>query len=372
MKVLIVGEYSAFAKNLALGINRLADHEAIVFAYEDSFKKINQDGLSYTYYSPTSIKLFGIQVPHTAWIKGFMQFLSFKKTIKKYKDYFDVIFIINGTFIRKQSVFIKALFSLKDLDYVSNKGTKIFLSACGGDPVFYKHAHTDAKLIYGFGGTNTDLPKARLEIENELKKKIVGVIPMSYQYAQAYRIYGQGYNLLPSIHLPFDLSSVKVKKNYDVNRKILLFNGALRPNKGVRFINEAVDRLEKKYSDRIVVSKIRLPYDKYLEYLPEIDLFIDNCIDPDYGMSGISAMAAGCVVFSGNEPGSSEEVGFDSNPVINLKPDVDQIFTSIERFILNPELIEQVGIQSRKHVEKYHECSYIAKLYCDTFQNANK
>ncbi len=372
MKVLIVGEFSAFAKNLALGINRLPDHEAIVFAYEDSFKKINQDGRSYTYYTPTNIRLFGFNIPRTAWIKGWRQYLRFKKTLKEFKGYFDVIFIINGFFLRKETVHTKALFSLRDIDYVSSNEAKIFLSACGGDPVFYKHAHTDAKLIYGFGGTNTDLPKSRLEIEKELKNKIVGVIPMSYQYAQAYRIFGKDYNLLPSIHLPFDISSVKVKKNYDINKKILLFNGALRANKGVRYIEEAVSILEKKYSDRIIVSKKRLPYDKYLEYLPEIDLFIDNCIDPDYGMSGISAMAAGCVVFSGNEPGSTEEVGFDSNPVVNLRPDVNQIVQSIERFILNPELIEQVGKQSRKHIEKYHECSYVAKLYCDTFQSAVK
>ena len=48
MKIIIIGEYSSFSKNLSEGFRTLG-HECFVFSWGDGFKKIEQDGeYSYT------------------------------------------------------------------------------------------------------------------------------------------------------------------------------------------------------------------------------------------------------------------------------------------------------------------------------------
>ena len=42
MRILIIGEYSAFARNLSSGLKNL-DHTVLVFSWGDGFKEIKQD-----------------------------------------------------------------------------------------------------------------------------------------------------------------------------------------------------------------------------------------------------------------------------------------------------------------------------------------
>jgi len=61
-------------------------------------------------------------------------------------------------------------------------------------------------------------------------------------------------------------------------------------------------------------------------------------------------------------------VGFDNIPVVGLSPDVDEIVQKVEHFIKNPHDIEIYGKASISHVRKYHDCNYVAQLYCNSFQ----
>ena len=52
MKILIIGDFSSFSKNLSAGFNSLG-HECFVFSWGDGFKKISQDNNSYMISTPT-------------------------------------------------------------------------------------------------------------------------------------------------------------------------------------------------------------------------------------------------------------------------------------------------------------------------------
>ena len=368
MNILILGEFSAFAKNLALGINKLGGHDVVVVCDGDGFKSIKQDSNSIVFPTPHNISIFGIQVPKTYKIYGFKNFLKSRKVIKRFNSYFDVVFIINSIFIRDYLELTSPYFSVKDLHYVCKDGAKVFMSACGGDLPFFSFAVMDKR----FSTVYSTVPNRRFfERKEKLASEVVdGVIPMSYQYAESYRQYGSEFNLLPAIQLPFDVDSVPTKDFTISPEKIVLFNGALRATKGTFFIDEALRVLINKYGDRIIIRNDRLPYEQFIQTLHEFDLYIDLCTDYDYGMSAIAAMSAGCVVFSGNEVETAKEFGItESIPVVSISPNIQDIVEKISRFVDKPEEINKVGKMSRQFVEKYHECSSVAKQYINQFSS---
>lgn len=367
MNILILGEFSAFAKNLALGINKLGGHNVVVVCDGDGFKSIKQDSNSIVFPIPHNISLFGIQVPKTYKIYGFKNFLKSRKVVKRFNSYFDVVFIINSIFIRDYLELSSPFFSVKDLRFVCKNNAKIFMSACGGDLPFFSFAVSDKR----FATVYSKIPNIKFFARKEsLAKSVVdGVIPMSYQYAESYRQFGKDFALLPAIQLPFDVDSVPTKDFSNITNKIVIFNGALRATKGTKFIDEALKIIIDKYGDRLIIRNDRLPYDQFINTLHEFDLYIDLCTDYDYGMSAIAAMSAGCVVFSGNEKETKVEFGFnDDIPVIPISPDIDDIVNKISYYIENPKEVSIVGKRSHEYVKMYHDCSVVAGKYIDQFK----
>ena len=368
MRVLIIGEFSAFAKNLAKGINLLEGHEAIVFSNEDGFKKIMQDGKSFTYPCVQNVKIFGKSIKGTSFINGCKLYKQFKEDLKPFYHYFDIAFIISYTLLRRENNHCLPRFSIEDIKYAVKDSGKIFLSSCGGDMAFNKFALGDKRFMTVYTDKKILNNHSYIKLENKVKEIVDGVIPMSYQYHEAYRLYGDGFKLLDAIPLPFDYTTVPAKKTFYSKGKIVLFNGALRPTKGTKFINEAIEKICQKYPEKVELRNDRLPYDQFLAFLKQIDIYVDLCTDYDYGMSALAAMAAGCVVLSGNEPETRKCFQDDKIPVVSLTPDVNQIYDALERLITSPSEIEIIGRNSIKYVSEKHSCQLIAARYINVFQ----
>lgn len=368
MNILILGEFSAFAKNLALGINKIGGHNVVVMCNGDSFKNIKQDENSIVFPEPHNITLFGVKIPRTLPFNAFWIYLKSRKSLKKFKSFFDAVFIINCRFIRDDHERTSPYCSIKDIQYICRPGARVIMSACGADLPFFKFAIADKRFstVYVNGIPNEQFYRRK----EELALKIVdGVIPMSYQYAEAYRLYGKDFKLLPAIQLPFDVSSVPVKDFKTQNKQLIVFNGALRPTKGSVFIEKALEIVKQKYGDKIVIINERYPYDVFLRKLKEIDLYVDLCTDYDYGMSALAAMSAGCVVFSGNTRETKLEINLGEEiPVVPISPDVDDIVNKLSYYIDNKDEIVITGKKSREYVERYHECSIVAQKYLNCFK----
>ena len=102
-----------------------------------------------------------------------------------------------------------------------------------------------------------------------------------------------------------------------------------------------------------------------------INIILDDANSYSIAMNGLFSLAKGKIVMGGAEPEGNKELGIDGvNPVINIKLDVDQICSQIEYIIKNKKIIEQLGLESRKFVEKYHNHIDIAKQYEEIFRQA--
>ena len=371
MNILIIGEFSAFAKNLAKGFNRLGGHRIVVISDGDSFKKIEQDNNSIVFPEPHNLSLFGLRIPKTKRISSFFLFLKTRRIVKEYSSYFDAVFLMNVGFIRKNNDLHSPYFTIEEINRMRRDKSAVIMSSCGADLPFFKFAVNDKRFSTVYKDMSITHNPIYAEKEKLALKIVDAVIPMSYQYAEAYRLYGKGFRLLKAIQLPFDNQSVDSSHFYHRD-KIVVFNGSLRPTKGTVFIEEALKIIEDKYSDRVIIRKDRLPYSQFLGLLSEIDLYVDLCTDYDYGMSAIAAMSSGCVVFSGNEPETRREFEIDEIPVVPISPSSEDISMKLSHFIENPDEIERVGSQSKLYVEKYHDCSLVAEKYLRAFNDLLK
>ena len=80
-------------------------------------------------------------------------------------------------------------------------------------------------------------------------------------------------------------------------------------------------------------------------------------------------MAMGKIVMSGAEDEILPTYGESEHPVINIRPDPDQICAQIEHLIMNRDKIPAMGEASRRFVEKTHSHILVAKQFMDAWDS---
>lgn len=370
MKILILGEYSGFVKNLTYGLTQFPDIEIVVFSDGDGFKDIKQDVRNFTYPVYSNSKLYGINIPKTHLLKGINSFLEFKRDIKQFKNYFDIVFLINPEFLRLKYWPFQPLFSIEDINYVMRKTGHIFLSSCGFDTAnirFMKKYRT--QIIDHISS------KYQNYIYRLLNKQAIrvadSVIPVSWIYSQSYREFGNCVKINSTIPLPFKYTDVLYSDNI-VKNTIKIYNGARVKWKGKDYVDKALLIIKSKYGAAVEISEKRMPYNEFLQSLTDTNIYIDQCGD-GYGMAAIIAMAAGCITFTGNSLQNEKEIcSGESIPVIDIQYNVDDIVNKLEWWIAHPELMLKKGKDAREFVEKYHNPKKVAGEYLKLFESTIK
>lgn len=371
MRILIIGEYSGFAKNLSIGLKSLG-HSTLTFTWGDGFKKIKQDDA--VFLDCSNYHIGKIQIRGSWRLKSFLQ--SFRLMHKVYsfdKDYlFDVILVVNAAFLRKQCRFWNPRFSKSMLCHLlkENDMSNIYLSACGNDYVYDSYMRNLEKI------STYEIRKYEAGLTRELgffhyyTEYIKKVIPICYDYAVAYRNspLDKGIKLYTTIPLPIDASNINPSNI--LSERIVIFHGINRPEKGTKIIMQAMYMLKDKYPNEVdILAKGKMPIDEYLKLMSLVNIVIDQCHSYSYGMNALYAMAMGKVVLSGNEPECSQEYGISDIPVINIHPNVNQIYFELEKLILHKEKLVEIGKKTREFIEKFHNPKRIAELYISAFNN---
>ncbi len=348
MKVLLLGEFSGYFKYLKMG---LQDNGVEVdwYASGDSFKKIN--GMNGDIIGNTGVKI---------WDKIlFPLFL-----VSRLKGY-DVVQLVNPWIF---SPWINAYLIKK----LKRNNKLLCVSAVGTDYHVYKYQKQEQRkydyyLLDECKDYDVYYAKRSRYIRDHEKviKYCDAIIPGSYEYALAYQ---DNKKTMPIIHYPIDLTGVRYKRNV-VNGKIVFFHGLSRETfKGTKYIREAMEILKKKYPDDVeIIIDGRMPFDKYLEVMDKANVVLDQCRSYGVGINALIAMAQGKVVLSGAEQGGVED--YENCPVFNITPDSKQIFSVLERIVLQKEKIALWGEQSRGYVEKYHDRKKQAAEYLKVWED---
>jgi glycosyltransferase involved in cell wall biosynthesis len=145
----------------------------------------------------------------------------------------------------------------------------------------------------------------------------------------------------------------------DVNKKkpLIIHSPTAKICKGSNIIVPVIEELKKTLNFEFILlhDKTR---EEVLKIMKEADIFLDQIIVGGYGAAAMEAMSLGkptmCYimkeVFEGGLPADC--------PIINTNP--DNLKEQLVRLIENPQLRNDIGIQSRAFAEKYFDVEIIA------------
>jgi hypothetical protein len=165
-------------------------------------------------------------------------------------------------------------------------------------------------------------------------------------------------------YFPVNISEYKI---YPVlkNTKLRILHAPTDEGyKGTRYINSVMQKLSENYSFDFLIKK-NLSLEELYSEIKISDLIIDQMLVGFYGLFAIESMAFGKPVICYIHPDIWEKIKIDC-PVINANP--DSLYSVLENLSLNPELLRDIGLNSRLYVEKYHNADSIAKDYLSYFK----
>ncbi len=376
MRILIIGEFSSFAKNLSIGFRSLG-HDCFVFSWGDGFKKISQDKRnSYQIKECHYTKGGGPFKYISVRIKNFLEFLKLKRYVRELsrQEKWDSVLIINPVFIKAPLHFWQCRFTEGMVKSLVRNTENIYLSACGGDVPYYEYWGRQRCKFSDIVAAHRDsfLSRKSLRHFKSCTKFIHKVIPTMYCYAQAWResSFSKGVTVLKTIPLPVDCSAYKV--NNVVGDKVLVFHGIIRPiDKGTKYIVDAMEQLQKGYPDIVeCIADGGMPLDEYLEVLDKTNILMDQACADYTGMNGLYGLAMGKVVFAGNIPEMRAEIGEKDIPIINIEPDAGQIYNELAKVVTDKDRIQTLSKASREYIERVHDAKVVARQYVSLFASA--
>lgn len=355
MKILLLGDFSAFHKNLKEGLISLG-HEVTLVSHGDSWKQISND--------------ISLQSPHKG-LRGKLDRKYFRplKLLSQMRGY-DVIQFMNPLQFSQSFNF-----NAKIISYLIKHNKKSFLVAAGDDSFYYQFAPKmrysplpTSKQIDEKNRTQVWEKKKMLRWNTKMANMVNGIIPIMYEYSQGYKKFK---NLKPTIPIPMNINDIKYKENL-IQSKIVIFHGLNRPGfKGTAHIKKAMEIIQERYPEKVeTIIKGNMPLNEYLELLDRTNIIIDQTYSYSYGVNTVYSLAMGKVTLSGCEPECLQEFNIKSCPIINILPDAEQIASMLEELVLHPEKIPEIGKASRKYTEKLHDYKKIAQKYINTWNDA--
>ena len=364
MNILIIGEYSAFAKHLKAGFKKLGCKVTITMT-GDSFKRLKGDKDD-IFYSSKPFSLWGFHFP----LSGTLSALYYNRFIKKelFKKYnnkrIDLIVVINYQFLSNNIFQLGVPISFVD-KHIKN-GTKLIMSICGGDPAT-RYTYPDKIKEWGL-----PLEKVRRDKRySYLLRNANVIIPTTYSYYYAINKYVEYEQfdiekICRAIPIPMTIEKECII-NTCVGRKIVVFHGIIRPQmKGTYFIKPAMERIQAEFPDKVeCICQGGMPYDEYIQLFDRVDILVDQATNNGWGVNAaIGAMKGKCVLVScGKE--NSDNMGISDIPFVEIKRNEDNIYQTLKQLVLNPKEIDRLKTASRVFMEKYCDCAIIASRYLE-------
>lgn len=349
MNILLLGEYSGLHNALRDGLSCFGV-KAVVASDGDSWKNFPTD-INFT--SPFSS---GSNLGRV--FKNIKPFFLLPD-IKKYK----LVQLINPMVLTPRFG-INTVF----VDAVLERANEVFLLGAGPD-AFYNEAQKKFRYSPLPDYKSLDNQGAMLPFETDeykrLNRRILdrakGVLPVAYDlwagYADSPKVH-------PVIPMPVNTDKYLYKPNIP-NTKIIFFHGINQAGyKGSKYIISAIEIMRKRYGDvaEFIVAD-RMPISEYTQVIERANVIIDQALSYSYGMNALISMSMGKVVMSGAEDEIHSIYGSPNHPVINIKPDVDQICDQIASLIKMKTDIPALGEASRAFVERVHSHVVIAEKF---------
>ncbi len=356
MKILLLGEYSNVHATLAEGLRHLG-HQVLLASNGDYWKDYPRD----IDLSRPDHKLGGLCVSY-----------KILKNLHRFRG-FDIVQIINPLFLD-----LKAGKHFYIIDYLLRNNGKLVMGAFGMDyfwvyenitrkPLRYSDFNIDKKLR-----TNKEAvmeiadwicsDKQRLNIY--CANKADAIITGLYEYDVCYRP-----NFPEKTHfIPMPIKTDMERKANPVSNTVKIFIGISKNRsiyKGTDIMLRAAKELKTKYPEKISLKIAEgIPFNKYKQMISDSDILLDQLYSYTPAMNALEAMSQGIVCVGGGEPENYEILGeTELRPILNVTPSYDSVKATLEDFILYPERIYELKLQSIEYIKRHHEYITVAQKY---------
>lgn len=357
MNILLLGNYSGLGSTLKEGLIELGENP-ILAANGDGWKKI--PGADLSLYNNSYRNIFD----------RFIHFGIQPRFDSRFHGYDVVQCPGSDIFLwyAGEKPF-KKIFADNDKVFFNSAGTDYFLY-CAWKNKKYKYNYymydNNPETCWWSNGKSlaSKMMNSRCKYVMHKADGIIPVVP--YEYELPYKDFP---NLRKPIFLPVNTDKIKYKPNVVHDGKVVIFHGINRvKDKGSDYIKEAMNIIQKRYPDDVecIVAE-RMPYNDYLNAISKANIIIDQCKSFGYGINACISLAQGKIVLSGAEKLVVQNMKGDC-PVINIRPDVNQIVYELEELIKKKNDFEELGFNSRKYVEENHNYIKIAQQYLDEWK----
>lgn len=204
---------------------------------------------------------------------------------------------------------------------------------------------------------NVNDEKQRKKI-NEMIKKVNQIVIGS----AAHLIYAPGTKI---IEKAIDLENFPFTGPKNKDKPVIVHAPTNRKIKGTSDVLETVEILKKeglKFEFKLVEGR---RHSEALKDLKNADIVIDQLRAGPFGTLGVESMALGKPVICWRH--KALEHYYPDCPVVNASKKT--LYKVLKKLIINSNLREELGIKSRKYVEKYHDSRIIAQQFIDLYNS---
>lgn len=370
-KILLLGEASNFHRCLAIGLRRMG-HQVTIASAGSGWMKIARD-------IDLSRKCKGKLGGLCLWLKA----LKYAKFDLKG---FDIVSVIGNAFIE-----LKPNRTARIFDIIRRNNKCVIYNYLGTDPAY---------IDYCFGKTSAlrynewQVDGAPTEYAMSASKKLAewdapalralcdkfytdtdGTIAALYEYYQvaATKV---APDRLAYGGIPIDCKSIAPSYIPETPEKVKLMIAIHRnrmKEKGTDRLLAAAQRLVATYPDRCELDVVmNLPYQEFLKRIEASHIVLDQLYSYTPATTAMLAMAYGKVAVSGGESEFYDFISENENrPIQNVVPDDNQIYSTLENLVLNPDKLRSIGIASREFVEKHNDVDIVARRFIQFYEQLN-
>lgn len=358
MKILLLGEYSNVHNTLAQGLRSLG-HEVTVASGGDGWKGY-----------PRDIDLF-----HKMSFPGHMAFVwRVLKALPRLRGY-DVVQLINPVFLEVSPWPLPFIYR-----YLRRNNKKVVMGAFGMDyywvkvnrelrPMRYSDFNIGDKVrtdAVAQADVDTWIGTDAERLCRYVAKDSDAIVAGLYEYWITYQLAEDGVLKNKTTFIPFPIPENQPCSAQGDRIKIFVGISKGRSQyKGTDIMLRAARRLEQAYPDKVELLVAEgVPFEQYKSMMDGSDAILDQLYSYTPAMNALLAMSKGIVCVGGGEQEHYDLLEENElRPIVNVEPDEESVYNSLEQLVLHPERLPELKRQSVEYVRKHHNVEKVAKEY---------
>lgn len=236
-----------------------------------------------------------------------------------------------------------------DLKLLNDLNKKVIMQYWGSDVRMYTKAIKMNPYV-----KVKDMDEDGIKRRLELISKYISNCIVDYELAEYVKDY---HSKIYYTKVAIDLKKYNFIESNN-KKKLLIVHAPTSPEfKGTNFILKAIEELKLNYDFEFKLIQ-GMQHEQAFKIYEQADLIIDQILTGGYGVFAVEAMAMGKPVICWISDFMKEKYPKEL-PIISANP--DNIKQKIEYIINNKDVLKDVGIKSRRYVEKHHDMDPISK-----------